>query len=119
MDYDSDLYYEHSDMKSPPAPPPPTAMAAGTKSTSKRPRNLEDRVREYTGYVEDEDLDGPIYYSTERSSDSTSPFLVARTTAATAGRVRPGGGGGGHQHDWRSTRTNTSPRYLQVIVIDG
>ena len=43
MDYDSDLYYEHSEPKNLPV--------QSTKS-QKRPRNLEDRVREYTGYVQ-------------------------------------------------------------------
>ena len=42
MDYESDLYYEESGGSE---APPKTAA-------KKAPRNLEDRVREYTGYIQ-------------------------------------------------------------------
>ena len=43
MDYESDLYYEKSEF---------TETPALHAKPAKKPRNLEDRVREYTGYMQ-------------------------------------------------------------------
>merc|ERR1719320_205196 len=70
MDYsDSDIYVGGNSSISETLGPPRYPMPNTAK------RSLEDRVRDYTGFRQDERLEHPAGSSSGRSSDSRSPFL--------------------------------------------